>query len=137
MSRAIEFVPERNTRAGKLRRAWVERILDLAKHLDAPDRLLIEQVYRYGRPTAELAQLTGTNTRTMQRKVAQLILRMRRRDYQFVAYQGDLLPRHVRPVARHVILEGRSLRDAASLSNLTLHQVRDFRLVTQTLAEAY
>lgn len=137
MFRKTQYVPLRSTQGSRLRRAWVERILDLARHLDEPDRLLIEQVYRHGRPIAELARLTGTNMRTLQRRVAHLILRMRRRDYQFVACQPELLPKHVRRVAQHVILEGKSLREAAEKTNLSLHQVRDYRLVAQTLAEAY
>ena len=116
------------------RRDRIELLLDLAAHLPETDRLLVEQVFRHGLPAADVARLVGEPPRRVQRRLTRLVRRLRCPLYRYVTLHMELLPRPSHPVARLHILHGRSLRDTAAASDLTLHRVRQHLRTIRTLA---
>ncbi|MCL4740804.1 MAG: hypothetical protein KJZ54_01220 [Phycisphaerales bacterium] len=120
--------------------------LDRARHLPPQDRVLVEAVFRDGRPVAELAALIAadagdaaraTSVRGLRRRVRRLTARLLSREYAFVAEQlPDWSPTR-RRVATACILHGRSIRDAAAELRLSLHTVRRHRAAIAELLEAW
>lgn len=114
------------------RRRDRERLLHLASYLPPSDRWLIEQVYGRGVPLSALARAEahGANRglryrrRRLARRLTALVRRLRRPAFQLVAIRPELLPRETRAVARHAVLHGRSLRDTARITGISLHRVR-------------
>ena len=133
--RAVDWAQAGQQQAVRQRREAAERLLTLAEHLPTEDRLLIEQVYRHGLSVAQVAQLTSQPRRRLQRRIAQILRRMRDPLFRFVAGRGELLPRDVRPTARMVVLEGRSLRDVARRRDSSLHYIRQHMRTVRTLAQ--
>ncbi|MEX2544606.1 MAG: hypothetical protein WD316_05705 [Phycisphaeraceae bacterium] len=133
--RGVELAHAGQRQAIQQRRRAAERLLTLAEHLPAQDRLLLEQVYRNGLSVAEVAHLMGARPRRLQRRVAQLLRRLRDPLFRFVVGRSDLLPRDVQPTARLVVIEGRSLRDAARARGRSLHAVREQVRTLRTLAQ--
>lgn len=126
-SRSFNFqpCPQDEDRQRLLRqRRHAERILELSEHLDAPDRLLLEQIYRQGKSVREVALLLNIEPRALQRRVVRLLRHLRDPLFVFVATRFDVLPREVQATARRAILEGRSLRCTARLTRQSLHRVR-------------
>ena len=107
------------------RRAWVERVLEMADGLPPRDRRLLEQVYRHGVCVSHIAQLLGEDRKQTQRRVARLLRRVRRPAFRFATRYPDMIPRPMLPVAHHAIVRGKSQRDTALLTGRPLHQVRD------------
>ncbi|HEX7009488.1 MAG TPA: hypothetical protein VF184_05870 [Phycisphaeraceae bacterium] len=132
--------PQRLIAADGEERAWrrrcVERVLELAQHLDKPDRLLLEQVYRHGLSAAELELITGMGRRRLQRRIARLTKRIQQREFRLLTQRAELVPRDCLAVGRRFFLQGRSLRDTVRLTGLTLHQVRQRIRTIRTLAQA-
>lgn len=112
-----------------------DRLVDLATALAPPDRTLIEAIYRDGRTVRDLARLMGLPRRTLQARVEALMRRLNDPLYQFVATKGELLPRDCRCVARRVVCEGQSQREAARATRLSLHAVRKILTTTKGFAE--
>ncbi|MEM0915533.1 MAG: hypothetical protein AAGK09_13095 [Planctomycetota bacterium] len=112
-----------------------DRLVDLATALAPPDRTLIEAIYRDGRTVRDLARLMGLPRRTLQARVEALMRRLNDSLYQFVATKGELLPRDCRSVARRVVCEGQSQREAARATRLSLHAVRKILTTTKGFAE--
>ncbi|MEO0965103.1 MAG: hypothetical protein AAFY08_08280 [Planctomycetota bacterium] len=112
-----------------------DRLVDLATALAPPDRTLIEAIYRDGRTVRDLARLMGLPRRTLQARVESLMRRLNDPLYQFVATKGELLPRDCRSVARRVVCEGQSQREAARATRLSLHAVRKILTTTKGFAE--
>lgn len=114
------------------RRDARERLLHLAEHLPERDRWLVEQVYARGVPISALARAAAGDRperlahhrRRLARRLAGIVRRLRDPLFQLVATEPELLPRHTRAPARHVFLHGRSLRETAERTGLTLHHVR-------------
>ena len=130
----------------KRRRDQAEITLDRARHLPPEDRVLIEAVFRDGRPVAELAALisgdAGESDRTahargLRRRIRRLTARLLSREFAFVAEQlSDWSPTR-RRVATACILHGRSIRDAAAELRVSLHTVRRHRAAITELVEAW
>lgn len=117
------------------RRRQSDRLVELAAALAPPDRTLVESVYRDGRTIQDLARLMAVPRRTLQARVDALLRRINDPLYQFVATKSELLPRECRTVARRVICEGQSQRDAARATRLSLHTVRTILTTTKGFAE--
>jgi DNA-directed RNA polymerase specialized sigma24 family protein len=117
------------------RRRESDRLVELAAFLAPPDRTLIESIYRDGRTISDLARMMAVPRRTLQSRVDALLRRLNDPLFQFVARKGELLPRSCRAVARRVICEGQSQREAARTSRLTLHAVRKILTTTKGFAE--
>lgn len=106
------------------RRAQTERLIDLASHLCTQDRVLIEQVYRYGIPAGDIAQLTGESPRSVRRRLTRVLGRLTSPLYGFLVMHRDVLPGPVRRTAELVVFKGYTLRGAAGETGTTLHRVR-------------
>lgn len=119
-------------------RQQAEFVLAMAEYLPDEERLLIEQVYRDGRPVSELARMSRRSPRQLQRQVRNAVNRLSQRDFQYVVTHEALLPREMRAVARRRCLENRSLRETARVTGQSLHQVRqlDQRLQAHLQAHA-
>ncbi|MEM0914056.1 MAG: hypothetical protein AAGK09_05540 [Planctomycetota bacterium] len=129
----LATAPDKQRRLDQRRQA--DRLVELAAALEPTDRTLIEAVYRDGRSIRDIAPLMRLPRRTVQGRVDGLIRRLNDPLYQFVATKGELLPRACRVVARRVICEGQSQREAARASRLTLHAVRKILTTTKGFAE--
>lgn len=127
-------------------REQAEIALDRARHLPPEDRVLVEAVFRDGRPVTELASLIAGTTgdaaratcaRGLRRRIRRLTARLFSREYAFVAEQlSDWSPTR-RRVATACILHGRSIREAAAELRLSLHTVRRHRAAIAELLEAW
>jgi len=117
------------------RRRESDRLVELAAALAPPDRTLVEAVYRDGRSIGDLARLMKLPRRTLHSRVDALLRRLNDPLFQFVATKGELLPKPCQAVARRVICEGQSQREAARSSRLTLHAVRKILTTTKGFAE--
>ncbi|MCW5774943.1 MAG: hypothetical protein KIS87_00665 [Phycisphaeraceae bacterium] len=130
----------------KRRRDQAEVALERARHLPPEDRVLVEAVFRDGRPVAELAALVAGETgatdraaraRGLRRRIRRLTARILSHEYAFVAEQlADWSPTR-RRVATACVLHGRSIRDAAAELRLSLHTVRRHRAAIAELMEAW
>jgi DNA-directed RNA polymerase specialized sigma24 family protein len=137
MSQAIDLVIDQGVTPLLRRRKDVEQVLELAQHLPEADRLLIEQIYRHGRPAAELARLLGCRPRLVQRRVSILLKRLRQPLFRFLVNHQQLLPRDLRPIARRAVFEGCSLRRTAQLTGRSLHHIRQDMRTVQMLAQLW
>ena len=105
-------------------RSQIDALIYRAEMLMDRDRLLIEQVYRHGVSVADIARLYGWTPSRLRRHIAKLRRNMTSPLFTYVLSHEASLPESVRRTARLVVLQGHSLRRAASLSQQTLHQVR-------------
>lgn len=108
----------------KILRGRIERLIDRAQYLATTDRALLEQVYGQGTSLTAVARLMGQTPRTLQRRFAKIIQRVNNKEFVFVARHQALLSQPQRQVARKVVLQGKTLRQTAVESGLSLHQVR-------------
>lgn len=116
------------------RRDRVETLLKWSEYLAEEDRLLVEAVYRDGRTVRELGKLAGRPPHHVARRLARVIRRLRSPIFRFVALRDGALPPPAQPVARLVVLEGRSLREASSATRQPLHRVREHLVTTRSIA---
>jgi len=123
-------------------RETIDRLMDRAAHLPAPDRLLLEAVYRDGRSARELASLSGQSPRRVRARIKRLTRRAMSPEFRFVARElelsaagagaeggrgGPAWTRTRRTIARAIYLEGRSMREIVRTTGLSLHTVRAHR----------
>ena len=107
------------------KRAQIDELRALAEHLPKDDRLLIEQVLDGHMPISHLARMYQQPPRYLQRRAQSILKRLSNKYFRFVALQINTLPHEVRSTARHVILNGQSMRKTAQTSGLTLHRIRN------------
>jgi DNA-directed RNA polymerase specialized sigma24 family protein len=107
------------------RREAVERVLDAAGHLADADRVLLDMLYRDGRPVSDVADLLGRPRHAVRRRVRRLLRRVHSRRFRFALRHAELLPPPVRAVARAHVLQGLTLRQTARRTGLPLHTVRE------------
>ncbi len=115
------------------RRARVEHLLELARHLAGPERALVEAVYRDGQSVADYARRHRLTTRTAQHRLRTILMRLNSREFQSLVNRLPSFPRPLRAPARRLVLEGRGLRHTARLTGQSLHTVRRQHLQIQTL----
>jgi len=120
----------------RMRRDARERLLDEARHLPAADRLLVEQVYRHGMRLSDVATLIGRDPEWVGRRVRRLVARTRDPVYRYVTRRSHRLSKPRRAVALAVIVEGRTLRDTADATRLSLHAVREHLIAVKALARS-
>ncbi|HZW09546.1 MAG TPA: sigma factor-like helix-turn-helix DNA-binding protein [Phycisphaerales bacterium] len=131
--------PEGATERVDLRRGvhreTAERLVGMAAHLAAPDRLLVEAVLKEGRRLPEVVEMLTPATavgaeavhrarRQIRRRFHQLLARMRTEEFRLVVEQKDRWPAAQRRVAVACVLQGLTQREAASRLGLSLHTVR-------------
>lgn len=117
-----------NRRRGS--RGRIEQVLELSKHLDGPDRMLIERVYRHGITVAGIARLMNCPERKLRYRLLKLLKMMNSPLFEFVVANREWLPESMWRTAKLVVLQGCTLRRAARLSNQSLYRVRkDMRIL--------
>lgn len=119
------------------RRRQADEIRALAEYLPTDDRLLIEQVLDGNLPIAQLARLYRQPPRNMQRRAQSIIKRLSDKHFRFVALHMNTLPPEVRVTAKHVILNGQSMRKTADISGQTLHTVREHMSTVRATARLF
>jgi len=137
----------RKNASADLRRRWgreqAERLVDRASALPDPDRVLVELVFREGKSMSDIAALRGVPPSVLRRRVRRLVRRMASDEFLFVS--RHVAPRHGGPcawsgtrrrVAEACVLRGLSLRQAATLLNLSLHTVRTHRVALAAMFDA-
>jgi len=109
---------------GPRRRDGVERVLDLAEHLEPSDRALLSAIYERGMTATAFAEAAGQKARTVRYRVRKLLDRVSSPGYRAIVAQREAWPRERQRVAEAVFLAGRTQRDAAKRLGMSLHQVR-------------
>lgn len=127
-------------RASDLRRRHARRVVEqlvaAAAALPDPERILIQTAYADGRPVTEIAKLRGEDPRSLRRRIRTLVRRVLTPEFAYVALHRAAWPRTRRRVGELCVLEGRSLREAAEVLDVSLHAVRRHRDTIIALAEA-
>ena len=106
------------------RRQLADLVLARAAWVDAEDRMLLEQVLGRGVRPRELATLMRCSTRTVQRRVRQLVRRLTDRTAVRVLREHRDWRAETAAVALAFYLRRHTLRQIAGETGLTLHQVR-------------
>jgi len=133
---AVETIVDGEQARRIAQRRTTERVLAFAALLPADERGLVEAVYRDGRSTTDIARAVGACPRRYQRKLNGILRRMRDPRFRFVAEGAERLPPETRAVARRVVLQGMSQRQAATATGKSLHQVRMALQTVRTLCDA-
>ncbi|MCC7145143.1 MAG: hypothetical protein IT443_01720 [Phycisphaeraceae bacterium] len=120
----VEYAQESLLRRSVDRREGFEQVLALAEHLPAEERMLMDQLFRYGLSFRQVAKLTGQKKWQVHREAEVLLRHMRSPLFRFVAGRRDLFSKKTQRVADVVVLQRRSLRQAAADTGLSLHAVR-------------
>jgi len=105
-------------------REWAETIASRAEHLLPEDRALVRAVFGDGMDAKRVARLQGEPSRTVRRRVRSLAARVLSPEFEFVLARRDAWPRTRRLVATACVVQGRTLREAASHLQMSLHAVR-------------
>ena len=116
-------------------RALAEHVLGCAALALPEDRALIESVYGDGLTAVQVARLRGERARSVRRRVRRLVERFVSPRFVFVAARRGMWGERRRRVATAVVLEGRTLREAASLLSTSLHVVRKEMSAVEALLE--
>jgi DNA-directed RNA polymerase specialized sigma24 family protein len=114
-------------------RDFHDQVLNRARFLDPVDRTLVEQVLAKGVLPRELAVVAGVSTRSIQRRVRELLSRLNDPQVLAVLRQHGQWEPEVAEVALAVWVRRWTLRDTARRMNLSLHQVRQHVLAIRTL----
>ncbi|MCA9290478.1 MAG: hypothetical protein KDA25_05075, partial [Phycisphaerales bacterium] len=86
--------------------------------------MLLEAVYRDGRPLSAVAADLGVHPATAGRRMRRVLGRAQSTLFAFVLTAQEAWPRRRRAVARLAVLEGRPIRMVATHLGLTQHRVR-------------
>lgn len=127
-------IDEESLRRRQGLRDQVEQILALAQHLGAQDKLLVEQVFKHGLSVTDVARLLGQRPRTVQKRVKNLVEHMQSPLFRFLVVSPESLSPGTRRVAEAVVLKRMSLRKAAVVLGLRLHQVRGQLIAARAVA---
>ena len=135
----------------KRRRAFADRMLERAIHLQAPDRTLIEASFRDSLRVVELAALihsrapTDTQVRAMRRRIRTLVRRLLHPRFDFVVCalaNAEGIPRAPwsplrARVAREFFLQGRTMRAIAVDARQSFYLVRRHRDAVEALFDMH
>lgn len=129
-----QTLPRHDARAAALecaadfRRATPQLVAELllrrADLLAPDDAAILDACFNRGLNVAQVARLRDVPVTTMRRRLRRLIFRVVSPFFDFVLRTSDHWPLTRRRVARAVVLEGRSLREAADALDLPVHAVR-------------
>lgn len=126
-----------------VQRGLAEALVERAALLPAPDRYLIEGVFRDGRTIAELAALWGEDPepgqtpRALRRRLHRLVARLRSPAFVLVAEQQERWEGPMARVGAACVLRGRSMREAAGELGMSIHTVRRHLDAIMALASAH
>ena len=114
-----------------------ESLLDAAQFLDEPDRALIVAIFRNGDTVNAVAARRGCSRHAVSRRVRMLADRLTSPRFMFALACLPDWPNERQAIARACILNGRSVRDAATSLRLTLYTVRrELHLINDLYREA-
>jgi DNA-directed RNA polymerase specialized sigma24 family protein len=113
-----------------------ERVLALAGFLPEPERIMLEALLREGVSPHTLAKLRGTTTRTVHRRAAMLVRRVSSPAFAVAVAHDDAWDRVRAGAARMCVVEGLSVRVAASRLGVSLYAVRRELSRVHAMAEA-
>ncbi|MFN0010375.1 MAG: hypothetical protein ACKVS8_01895 [Phycisphaerales bacterium] len=117
-------------------RAFAERAAQRAAHLPEAERLLVLAICQQGQSATHLAALMGKPSRTIRRRIRNLLRRVMTPEFALVvASRQDWAPT-MRDVATACIINGRSLTAAARDLSLSYHIVRRHRDAIVAMARA-
>ena len=105
-------------------RGWADHVLRLARHIDWPDRALLDAVYGRGLSATAVAHAAGRSPRAVRNRLTRLVKRLSSPEFHFVLREKQHWPLERRRIADLVILRGRSQREAAAELGVTIHRVR-------------
>jgi len=117
-------------------REHVERLVQLAEHLEEADAALIRAVYERGLSASELARATRQRRQRIQRRLAQLVSRLSSRAFRLVVRSRERWSGPRRLVGELIFLQGHTQREAARRAGLSLHEVRQHVASIRALADA-
>lgn len=112
-----------------------ETLLNRAQFLEPADRALLEQVLEKGVRPRDIARVAGTSTRTIQRRVRNLMRRLADPDVLYVLRQHRGWSAPLRQVALALWVRRRTLRQTAAELGLSLHRVRQHAAAVRGLIE--
>jgi len=130
----LDTIPAGAAKRRVRRRRDIEYLLGLAEYLATDDRLFVRHIFDSGIPASHIARIAGQTPRTMQKRLERIVDRLNDPLFRFVVGHGDLPGRTTHEVARLVVCEGLSMRQAADHLGLTLHQVRQHMHAVRTRA---
>jgi DNA-directed RNA polymerase specialized sigma24 family protein len=134
-TRSIE-IPESTDLRRRHHRDLVQRLLDRATCLPAPDLALLRAAYDDGRSAVEIAAMLGTEPRAIRRRLRRLAQRVLSEEFLFVLRHRDSWDSARRNIATACLLHGRSIRQTARELGLSLYTVRRHYLAILALFEA-
>lgn len=108
----------------KRSRDMAEIVADHAQWALPDDRAVIWAIYRDGLTAQQVAHLRSESPRLLRARVRRIVARLVSEQFRFVLRKRDGWPQLRRAVGGACVLQGRSMRDAASFLRLSLHQVR-------------
>jgi DNA-directed RNA polymerase specialized sigma24 family protein len=117
-------------------RDFHEQLLNRARFLDPADRVLVEQVLAKGVLPREVAVVAGRSTRSVQRRLRQVLRRLNDPQVLTVLRMHERWDPILAQVALAVWVRRWTLRQTAARLNLSLHQVRQHTLAIRTLLQA-
>lgn len=118
------------------RQGWAADLADLACHLDPSDRALINAIYRHGMSAAEFARAVHMTPANIRNRVRRIVRRMISAPFRYVLAHRSGWPHAMRRVAEAIFLEGRTQREAAAATGVSLHHVRQIHQRVITLCSA-
>ncbi|QQE13636.1 hypothetical protein JD969_09300 [Planctomycetota bacterium] len=114
-----------------------DELLDRSQHLPTGDRVLLEQVMRYGFTAMEISRLSGCSPSTVLRKVKKLQSRLCDPMFRFVTEKEILIPRGLKVTARLIFVDGLSMSKTAEKQKISMHEVRKRVAKIRMLVEAH
>ncbi len=108
----------------KRSRDETDRLLHLAQWLPAPERALIEAVFRDHRTCVEAGALVSQTPRQVRKRLRALVARLTDPPFELVVRSRDRWPVMRRRIGSTVFLQGRTQREAAAHLQLSHHTVR-------------
>ncbi|HWB19523.1 MAG TPA: hypothetical protein VG711_04415 [Phycisphaerales bacterium] len=106
------------------RREMIEQLLQLADFLKPSDRALMRGIFGSGMSPQDMAAAMEQQTRQVRARVRKLLRHLAKPVYRFVAREHASWPNYRKSVARAVVLQRISQREAARELGITLHRVR-------------
>lgn len=106
------------------KRELADRVLIRSAWVDEPERELLEQVLGRGVRPESIAAVSGVSTRTIQRRVANLIHRLTDPEVETVLRRHGRWEPRTSSVALAIWVRNRTLRDTSKELGLSLHEVR-------------
>lgn len=116
-------------------RPLIDSIRDRSRHLPPPEQALICEVFEHGRPIAVVAESRGEDPRKLARRVRRITGRLLDPRFVFVAEHRARWRPTQREVASLCVIEGLSIRQAATKLNLSPHTVRKHKEAIDALCE--